>query len=138
MSAATLLARLQQAGVRVTLVGEQLGIDAPEGVLTPDVLAELRAAKPELIALLAGPVVACLDCRDTHPGPRACDGRPFRVGVVISDSPALWMRAIHCPRCCPARDPDAPSPRRESAPQPRPEDPDPAPWHWPESEGGEA
>ena len=44
----------------------------------------------------------CLDCRSTHPGPTACDGLPFHLGAVIEDTPAVWRRAIHCPRCCPA------------------------------------
>ena len=105
MSPASLLARLERAGVRVALDGGQLDIDAPSGVLTPAVLAELRAAKPGIVALLSAPVAACLDCRDTHHGPTACEGRGFWLGAVIEDTPAVWRRAIHCPVCCPEHKP---------------------------------
>lgn len=88
MSAEALLARLERAGARIALHGDQLDVDAPSGVLTPDVIGELRAAKPQIVALLSGTGLSCLDCRLTHSGPTACDGRAFLLGTVIEDCPA--------------------------------------------------
>lgn len=97
MNAVLLLAQLKAAGASVTLNGETVDIDAPAGVLTPALLTELRAHKPEIVALLSAP--SCFDCRPTHPNSTACGGRPFTLGAVTEDSPARWTRAIHCPVC---------------------------------------
>ena len=53
MSAAALLARLRALGVTATVAGGDLALDAPAGVLTPELLSELRAHKGALLALLA-------------------------------------------------------------------------------------
>ncbi len=59
MSAAALLGTLRALGVAVAADGEGLTLDAPAGVLTPALLAELRAHKRALLAYLAaGPAVA--------------------------------------------------------------------------------
>jgi amino acid adenylation domain-containing protein len=47
-----LLQRLRALGVQLALDGETLRLNAPKGVLTPALQAELKAAKPEVIELL--------------------------------------------------------------------------------------
>ena len=55
MSAAALLARLYNAGATVTVNGDKLHVDAPNGVLTPELRGELREHKAELLAELQRP-----------------------------------------------------------------------------------
>ena len=52
MTASDLLGWLRDRGVTFTTAGGQLEYDAPLGVMTPEVLAAVRAAKPELLDLL--------------------------------------------------------------------------------------
>jgi len=50
---AAFLDRLGALGVTVAAAGGALTVDAPVGILTPPMLAELRRHKPALLALLA-------------------------------------------------------------------------------------
>ena len=52
MSAAALLSELRAAGVILAANGDKLAIDARPGILTPELTARLKAAKPELMAIL--------------------------------------------------------------------------------------
>ena len=52
MSAAQLLAELRARDCDVTALDERLRVDAPAGVLTPDLRAVIAQHKPELLALL--------------------------------------------------------------------------------------
>lgn len=52
MTAATLLDRLRCLGASVSLVGDKLRVEAPAGVLTPDLRRELIEHKAELVRLL--------------------------------------------------------------------------------------
>lgn len=54
LKAATLLAHLRRAGVLLTAKGDRLAFDAPAGAMTPEVVAMLKARKPELLAVLRG------------------------------------------------------------------------------------
>lgn len=54
MNAARLLDELQTIGVKVWPDAGQLRFKAPAGVMTPDLTERLKAAKPELLAILAG------------------------------------------------------------------------------------
>ena len=47
-----LMARLRRAGVTLQVRGDRLAWSAPSGVMTASVMAELQAAKPEVIAAL--------------------------------------------------------------------------------------
>ena len=47
-----LLSRLSAAGVRLGLNGDRLTLDAPVGVLTPDLMADLKNQKPQIIEAL--------------------------------------------------------------------------------------
>jgi len=47
-----LLKRLQQAGVILSLEGQQLRVRAPEGVLSQEMLAEIKAGKESIIAFI--------------------------------------------------------------------------------------
>jgi TubC N-terminal docking domain len=54
MSASTFLDSLAAYDVLVWADGAALAYDAPASALTPELLSELRAHKPELLALLRG------------------------------------------------------------------------------------
>jgi hypothetical protein len=58
VSAAELIRRLTQAGVRLTPHGDRLRVDAPRGLLSPDDWASLAARKGEILALLRADLVA--------------------------------------------------------------------------------
>jgi thioester reductase-like protein len=49
------LDRLRQLQVRLWLDGDTLRCNAPKGVLTPELTAQLQAHKPDIVALLPGP-----------------------------------------------------------------------------------
>lgn len=52
MTAQELVNHLQQQDVRLAAHGDRLRIDAPRGVLTPDLRRDLQERKPELLALI--------------------------------------------------------------------------------------
>lgn len=52
MTSEALLAELEQLNVKISLAGDKLHVDAPAGVLTPELKQELAKHKPELMALL--------------------------------------------------------------------------------------
>ncbi len=86
MDAVTLVATLRQRGVTLRPAGGKIRF-RPAELVTPDLLAELAAHKPAVLALLAAEAVApspCLSC-----GSR----RRWRC-------PPLGVRWI-CPRCHP-------------------------------------
>ncbi len=89
-----LLARLLGLGVRLRLEGDVLRYDAPRGVMTPELVDALRAAKPEILAA-ARPqtrTVACVGCGRFH---------------FVEPSLCYWCRQAHyrqpagepCPGC---------------------------------------
>jgi hypothetical protein len=47
-----LLAECEARGIRLTLAGDRLEIDAPQVALTPDLLDRLKAHKAELLAAI--------------------------------------------------------------------------------------
>lgn len=53
-----LLYRLRALGVELTIEEDRLAFDAPIGVLTESLLAEMKALRDELIACLSGTIVA--------------------------------------------------------------------------------
>lgn len=54
MSAATLLARLSSAGISIKLQNGRLILEAPRGVITAELHAQMVEHKAELISTLAG------------------------------------------------------------------------------------
>ena len=64
MTAHELLDSLRADGVQVSANGDRLELDAPRGALTQERLDQVRALKPELLALLA------------QPGPAAVPAQP--------------------------------------------------------------
>jgi hypothetical protein len=52
MNAAALLADLHRRGIRLSVSGERLGVDAPKGIVTPNLRAALVEHKADLIRLL--------------------------------------------------------------------------------------
>ena len=53
MTARELLSSLEADGVRLTIKGDRLVLDAPEGMLTPSRIEEIRPYKAELLAILS-------------------------------------------------------------------------------------
>jgi len=54
MTPIDLLAELERLNVKVSLAGDKLRLEAPAGVLTPELKEALRQHKAALIALLSG------------------------------------------------------------------------------------
>ncbi len=120
MTAVALLAELRERGATVAVVGDRLRIEAPRGVLTPELRTRLAAAKPELLALvephLYRPGCPCVNCGPVDaalaafPGARIVppastaardDGGPCQH---VADDPELadWYRRnphLTCARC---------------------------------------
>lgn len=63
MTANHLLALTREAGIVLEAQGERLMVDAPRGVLTPELRAELANHKPELLAVLV-PVTAVVTLKN--------------------------------------------------------------------------
>ena len=55
MSVAALILELEAKGVRLTVTGSKLRVNAPQGTITPDLRMQLVEHKPELIALFSEP-----------------------------------------------------------------------------------
>jgi hypothetical protein len=84
MSAVELLDTLTASGVRVWAEGGKLKLDAPRGVVTPELKDRLTAHKPELLAAL------------TADAPEACEGlglKPCRELMTEQ------VAAGECPGC---------------------------------------
>ena len=91
-----LLARLAALDIKVRVDGVSLKLDAPRGVLTEDLLGEVRTGKPALIAALS---LRCHRYPDSHPrfwrkvsGEVVCDtchpalpGTPREVAQEVLD-----------------------------------------------------
>ena len=77
MSAAALLAEAAAAGVRLALAAD--GNVRATGPASPDLIAKLRAGKPELVELLRG--YRCRHCGEPI-------GWPRPVGLVFGDGTA--------------------------------------------------
>lgn len=50
-----LLGELQNRGIRLSVDGDQLRINAPKGALSPELVARIRQEKTALIAMLGHP-----------------------------------------------------------------------------------
>lgn len=80
MSASELLERLRATGVTVAAIGDRLRVGGPAAALTDDLLAELRACKPELLAVLAA---------------RTCSGEdPAPADTAAKAGPPYWPIAV--------------------------------------------
>lgn len=53
MTAHELLLKCRQVGIALAVDGNNIDVDAPKGVLTPELRSELARHKPALVALLA-------------------------------------------------------------------------------------
>ncbi len=86
MNAIALLNEFQRKGIRLEARGDKLRAEAPEDVLTPQLVAELKAHKSELLDLLDRPkkakVIPFPKIRDLGP---AMLLRPGRAGNQWTD-----------------------------------------------------
>jgi len=100
MSTPALLADLESRGIRLTATGpDRLHVDAPKGVLTPDLLDRLRLHKAALLSILAA--TPCTIPHDNEPSGTARQGialaepppeRPGYVAVVVlRDGVPTWV-----------------------------------------------
>jgi len=69
MSAAALIKKLHDLGVRIKLESGELRVKAPKGVLTKELQLELKAAKQELIDFLSGAAPAAARLPAVKPAP---------------------------------------------------------------------
>ena len=120
MGARDLLDRLAGIGVTVTLDGDRL-VARPASGLDADMLAALRACKPELLALLAEPMPAdyhagvaqrCADCQHLTRA-SACTA-PVAAGLLTAEEGygLAWPLAGHG-ATCPAYSDKAPNNAQE-------------------------
>jgi hypothetical protein len=93
MTASTLLSELQALGAKLGVAGDQIRIEAPRGVVSPELLAELRAHKPELIELLTWPP-ECLEAEREHGHPSARLYPLLGRQVSTPVGPALLVAAL--------------------------------------------
>jgi hypothetical protein len=85
-SAAHLLERLHSAGVSVVVAGDTLDLEGPEDVLTDEFLAEVVAAKPELLrSLRATGGALSSDCS-------SCGAIRPALSVVMNDGHRICSR----------------------------------------------
>jgi hypothetical protein len=103
-----LLAALADAGVMLALKdgGTSLECDAPEGVLTPGLLAVIRGNKPAIIAALGGDAKIARHDTPTRPaGPleyfaaEVVEPLPLHVGGLLTAPPAARHPPGACDRC---------------------------------------
>jgi hypothetical protein len=96
MIAQELLTELQSLGVVLVANGGRLSIDAPKGIITPAIRAELARHKAELLALLAPSTPAAptltrptLDAAPVAETPAPWEGRRVRLDD-LPDFRARW------------------------------------------------
>ena len=75
MTAAQLTETLSASGIRLSATDGKLRVDAPAGVMTAEIKAELTMHKPELLALLAQRFCQCCNApmQRIEAGYFACD-----------------------------------------------------------------
>ena len=86
--ARSLMAQLDELGVRLTAKGDRLWVDSPRGTVGPGLLAELRAHKREIIVALATPrssQAAAGCCLSDSPGPTRIPISPKRLEANSED-----------------------------------------------------
>lgn len=66
LSAAAIVDEARRRGVDLIADGDRLRVEAPAGVMTPDLLEALRACKPDIIATLRAPSPAKQMARPEH------------------------------------------------------------------------
>lgn len=94
MTATSLLDELRQNGARFTLAGDRLRVDAPVGLLTEHVRAELRRLKPELMALLRRAQAGRGAAAPTSPRFRFVDGKMVLGDICAGWTPAAWCKEL--------------------------------------------
>ncbi len=97
MGARDLLADLSAAGFSITADGDKLVV-RPSSALTDGIRAALRDAKPQLLALLAGPttVRTCAGC--AHRSRRNTCGQPVAAGLATHFC-IRWCADADASRC---------------------------------------
>ena len=88
MTAAQLTETLSASGIRLSATDGKLRVDAPAGVMTAEIKAELTMHKPELLALLAQRFCQCRNApmQRIEAGYFACD-----CGYQIVDPCSHWV-----------------------------------------------
>ena len=103
MSPHRLLADLRQQGVTLERRGDRLRVDAPQGVLTPEIRADLVAHKAAILQVLASPPTepaqtvrdlraawagACFELAEALGWPEM----PYKRGHSVASGPIPWRR----------------------------------------------
>ena len=116
MGARDLLADLADAGLTVRVDAGKLLVK-PASKLTDDLLLKLRAAKPELLALLtptgrSSSARTCTACQRLLP--RGTCGTPVEAGLIRADYSIIWPTAGYA-KTCSAFEPKAVAQARDRA-----------------------
>jgi TubC N-terminal docking domain len=105
MTATDVLHTLLARNIQLTVDGEYLRYEAPEGAMTPEVLALMREHKPALLALLTPPSPPPQAAAEPNPQPLSValrpppyPGRP--VGTPFRPGHQVWLYRFddHTPR----------------------------------------
>ena len=103
MSPHRLLADLRQQGVTLERRGDRLRVDAPQGVLTPEIRADLVAHKAAILQVLASPPTepaqtvrdlraawagACYELAEALGWPET----PYKPAHAVAPGPIPWRR----------------------------------------------
>lgn len=109
MTPEALLTELNRLNVKISLAGDKLHVEAPAGVLTPDLKEAMRQYKPALMTLLRGQArpqvisnVFCFDCFKKY-GKKA-QYQPHRVAAWGEDPDWLELTCTSCGAKCYMRD----------------------------------
>lgn len=94
MKLENLLTELVQCDVTLTLAGDKLRLEAPAGMLTPELKAALAGHKAELVSLLEDDHAFCFNCMKKY----GKDGRYQIHRAAISKEFPGWLE-FTCARC---------------------------------------
>jgi len=95
MTAGTLLSHLRAAGAILTATGtDRLRVDAPKGVLTPDLRASLVAHKAELLATLRVRVAQPYELNEFNRRKGVRNAAPKRRSVKVWRPAPYWQACV--------------------------------------------
>jgi hypothetical protein len=99
MTSHELLQKIREKDIRLAVSGDQLTYDAPIGVMTEALVAEIRQHKVELLTLLQQPGNPCSDRSPVELAPRKAPSAPAYIQKQRVRLEALLKAKYHCQKC---------------------------------------